>query len=91
MQEYFVIAVKKLGLSPDRARARVERLNRLDVVVIRPDLVLGAIDLHRLHGLSFWEALVVRAAAAAGCARLLSEDLNEGQVIEGVRIENPFS
>jgi len=36
--------------------------------------VLEAIDLHRLHSLSFWDALIVRAASIAGCARLLSED-----------------
>lgn len=90
MQEYFVAATRKLGLPPERARMRVERLNRLDVVLIRPDLVLGAIDLCRLHGLSFWDALVVRSASAAGCGRLLSEDLQDGQTIDGVRIENPF-
>jgi predicted nucleic acid-binding protein len=90
MQEYFVAAIKKLGLSPERARIRVERLNRLDVVLIRPELILGAIDLCRLHALSFWDALVVRSASAAGCGRLLSEDLQDGQTIDGVRIENPF-
>jgi predicted nucleic acid-binding protein len=90
MQEYFVTAVKKLGMSAARARTRVEALHRLDVVVIRPDLILSAIDLHRLHSISFWDALVVKSASAAGCARLLTEDLNEGQVIAGVTIENPF-
>lgn len=90
MQEYFAAATRKLGLSPERARIRVERLNRLDVVLIRPELVLGAIDLCRLHGLSFWDALVVRSASAAGCGRLLSEDMPDGQTIDGVRIENPF-
>jgi predicted nucleic acid-binding protein len=90
MQEYFAAAIKKLGLSPERARSRVERLNRLDVVLVRPELILGAIDLCRLHPLSFWDALVVRSASAAGCGRLLSEDLQDGQTIDGVRIENPF-
>jgi predicted nucleic acid-binding protein len=90
MQEYFAAAIKKLGLSPERARIRVERLNRLDVVLIRPELILGAIDLCRLHALSFWDALVVRSASAAGCGRLLSEDLQDGHTIDGVRIENPF-
>jgi predicted nucleic acid-binding protein len=90
MQEYFVAAIRELGLSPDRARIRVERLNRLDVVLVRPELILGAIDLCRLHALSFWDALVVRSASAAGCRRLLSEDLQDGQTIDGVRIENPF-
>jgi predicted nucleic acid-binding protein len=90
MQEYFVAAIKRLGLSPGRARIRVERLNRLDVVLIRPELILGAIDLCRLHALSFWDALVVRSASAAGCGRLLSEDMQDGQTIDGVKIENPF-
>lgn len=90
MQEYFAAATKRLGLSPERARIRVERLNRLDVVLIRPELIVGAIDLCRLHSLSFWDALVVRSASAAGCGRLLSEDLQDGQTIDGVRIENPF-
>jgi predicted nucleic acid-binding protein len=90
MQEYFAAAIKKLGLSPERARIRVERLNRLDVVIVRPELILGAIDLCRLHALSFWDALVVRSASAAGCGRLLSEDMQDGQTIDGVRIENPF-
>ena len=90
MQEYFAAAIKKLGLSPERARIRVERLNRLEVVLIRPELILGAIDLCRLHALSFWDALVIRSASAAGCGRLLSEDMQDGQTIDGVKVENPF-
>ncbi|MBV9947130.1 MAG: hypothetical protein JOZ69_09805, partial [Myxococcales bacterium] len=55
--------------------------------MIRPERVLGAIDLHRLNSISFWDALIVRCASAAGCATVLTEDLNAGQVIDGVRIE----
>ncbi|HEY3352716.1 MAG TPA: PIN domain-containing protein [Polyangia bacterium] len=91
LQEYFVVAVKKLGLAPERARRRVEALAQLDLVLVQPELILGAIDLSRLHDLSFWDALVVRCAAAAGCARLLTQDLNPGQLIQGVRVENPFA
>jgi predicted nucleic acid-binding protein len=91
MQEYYAAAIRKLGLAPEKARMRVERLHRLDTVVVRPEIILGAIDLHRLHSLSFWDALVIKAASVAGCGRLLSEDLNEGQVIERVRIVNPFT
>lgn len=90
MQEYFVTAIKKLGMSPARARSRVEALNRLDVVVIRPELVFAAIDLHRLSSISLWDALIIKAASVAGCSRLLSEDLNHGQVLDGVKVENPF-
>ena len=90
IQEFFVAATRKLGVPADIARRKVELLLRLDVVLVRPELILSAIDLSRLRSLSFWDALVVRSAASAGCGRLVTEDLNHGQVIDGVRIENPF-
>ena len=90
LQEYFVVATRKLGVSPEMARRKVEALSRLDVVLVRPELVLAAIDLHRLHSISFWDALILRAAAASNCTRVLSEDLQHGQTLDGVRIENPF-
>lgn len=40
--------------------------------------------------ISFWDALVVTAAARMGAELLLSEDLSHGQMIAGVRIVNPF-
>jgi len=90
LQEFFAAATRKLRIPAERARTHVEKWSKIDVVVIRPEIILGAIDLHRLHSLSFWDALVVRAASVAGCGRLLSEDLNHGQAIDGVTIENPF-
>ncbi|MDD9967761.1 MAG: PIN domain-containing protein [Myxococcales bacterium] len=91
LQEYFVVATRKLGVSPVDARRNVELLATLEVVAVDVERILGAIDLHRLHSLSFWDALVVRCASAAGCTRLLSEDLQAGQVIDSVRVENPFA
>lgn len=41
--------------------------------------------------ISFWDALIVAAAAKSGATRILSEDLNPGQKIAGLRIENPFA
>lgn len=90
LQEFFAATTRKLKLPAEQARRYVEKLTRLDVVVIRPELILAAIDLHRLHRLAFWDALVIKAASAASCARVLSEDLNHGQVIDGIQIENPF-
>jgi len=90
LQEFFVIATRKLGIDAEIARRKVALVAQMDLVLVRLDLILGAIDLHRLHHLSFWDALVVKSAAAAGCTRLLTEDLQDGQVIDGVRIRNPF-
>jgi predicted nucleic acid-binding protein len=91
LQEFFVAATRKLGVAPEFARRKVELLARLDVVTIEPSLILDAIDLHRLHSLSFWDALIVQAAAASGCRRLLTEDLQGSRTIAGVQIENPFA
>ena len=91
LQEYFVTAIRKLKLAPDVARRRVEHLARFDVVIVRPEHILGAIDLHRLHMLPFWDALVIRCASVAGCRRVLTEDLHHGAVIDGVQIESPFT
>lgn len=90
LQEYFVAATRKLQMPAEEARLRVEALLHVDVVIVRGDLILSAIDLHRLRRISFWDALVVRSAEAAGCSVLLSEDLQHGDRIEGVRVENPF-
>jgi len=91
LQEYFSVATRKLGVPPQVARRKIELLSSLDVV--RPDVgdVLAAIDLTRLRSISFWDALIVRAAENAGCVVLLSEDLNDGETISGVRVRNPFT
>jgi predicted nucleic acid-binding protein len=90
LQEFFVVSTRKLGVDKAVARRKVELLSKLDVVTIQVSHILQAIDLHRLHSVSFWDALIISCAAAAGCVRLLSEDLQHGAVIAGVRIENPF-
>jgi len=90
LQEFFVIATRKLGVEPAMARRKVELLAEMDLVRVDLAMILAAIDLSRLHSFSFWDALIVRTAAAAGCGLLLSEDLQHGQVVDGVRIENPF-
>jgi predicted nucleic acid-binding protein len=90
LQEFFSSGTRKLRVPADEARRYVEQWSKLDLVVIRPEIILGAIDLHRLHTISFWDALVIKSASAAGCGQLLSEDLNHGQKIDSVTIENPF-
>ncbi len=90
IQEYFVIATRKLHLDAAAARRRVELLSALDVVEIDMPTILSAIDLHRLHAIAFRDALIVQSAALAGCARLLTEDLQHGRAYVGVRVENPF-
>jgi predicted nucleic acid-binding protein len=90
LQEYFAAATGKLGLAADLAKRRIEVFATLHVVEPTAGDVLAAIDLHRLHRLSIWDSLILHAAKRAGCRVLLTEDLQHGQVIDGVKILDPF-
>ena len=90
LQEYFVAATRKLGVEVGVARRKVELFANFHVVVLDIEDVLAAVDLHRLHQVSFWDALIVRAAKEGGCPEIYSEDLQHGRTIDGVRIMNPF-
>ena len=90
LAEYFAVATRKLGLSSATARRRVEIYAALNVLRPSVDDVLAAIDLHRLHDLSIWDAMIVRSARAAGCRVLYSEDLQHGRSFDGVQVIDPF-
>jgi predicted nucleic acid-binding protein len=90
LQEYFVTVTRKLHLDARIARRKVELLAEFDVALLEVADILAAIDLHRLHGVSFWDALVLRAAKQTGCRVLYTEDMQEAREVDGVRIVNPF-
>lgn len=90
MQELYVTCVKKLGIEPIAAKSLAHALRNFETVTIDPALIEEAVDCSILNRLSFWDALVVVAAEKARCETLWSEDLNHGQIIRGVRVENPF-
>lgn len=90
--EFFVVASRTLGRGRrnEEARARAARLLDLEVLAIDGDLVGRAIEGSVAWDLSYWDALIVCAAEAAGCARLLTEDLGDGRTYGSVAVENPF-
>jgi predicted nucleic acid-binding protein len=90
LQEYFVTVTSKLHVDPRIARRKVELLAEFDVAAPEVADILAAIDLHRLHGFSFWDALVLRAAKQAGCRVVSSEEMEQAREIDGVHIVNPF-
>jgi hypothetical protein len=59
---------------------------------VAPDIELmnEAIDGSVLNRISFWDALIIASARRANCEVVWTEDLNHGQIVQGVRIENPF-
>jgi predicted nucleic acid-binding protein len=90
LQEYFVTVTRKLHVESSIARRKVELLAEFYVAVPDVSDILAAIDLHRLHNLSFWDALVIRSAKQSGCAVLFSEDMQHTRAIDGLQVVNPF-
>jgi predicted nucleic acid-binding protein len=90
MQEFYVAATRKLGIDALAAKNVLKTFSIFETIQITPELIQDAIDCSILNVLSFWDALVVAAAAAAHCTTVYSEDLNSGQTILGVTIANPF-
>ena len=91
LQEFFAAATRKLGMSSQEAKRRVVAYSRFDTVTLAPMDLFAAIDLHRLHRISIWDSLIVRAALNGSCTTLHTEDLSSGQVIESLAISNPFA
>ena len=90
LQEFFAAATRKLGMTSEDARRRIVHYSRFDVVTLGSADLLAAIDLHRLHRLSIWDALVVRAALNGACTTLHTEDMQSGYLVETLTLRNPF-
>ena len=90
MQEFYVTATKKLGADPLVVKDLLNSFDRFETVLITPEIIKEAVDCSILNRLSFWDSLIVSAAESANCETLWTEDLNHGQIIRGVRIENPL-
>lgn len=91
LQEFFAAATRKLGMSSKEAKQRVSLYSRFDVVTLTPTDLLAAIDLHRMHQLSIWDSLVIRAALNGACTVLYTEDMQAGYTIEDVLLTDPFA
>lgn len=92
LQEYYVTVTRKLdpGLSSDEAREDIRDLAAWRPVRIDEAIVEAAWRIEDRFQLSFWDSLIVAAAQAADCDVLLTEDLQHGLEIDGLRIADPF-
>jgi predicted nucleic acid-binding protein len=92
LQEFYVTVTRKIAkpLAKDAARLIVSTY-AIWCVDVGSAEVAAAFRIEDEAKIGFWDALIVAAAARAGARRLLSEDLNAGQTIAGILIENPFT
>lgn len=91
LQEFYVTATRKLDADPLVVKQLLNAFERFETVVITPEMIKEAIDCSILNRLSLWDALIVVAAESARCEKIWTEDLNEGQIIRGVRVMNPLN
>lgn len=92
LQEFYVNVTRKIPkpLSRSRARGVIEAYFAWPLAVAGPTTLLRASEIEERFRLSFWDSLIVAAAAELGAERMFSEDLHHGQRIEGIGVENPF-
>lgn len=90
LQEFYAKVTKKWPSAKDLARIEVLDLFSWHPLSLSPELLEVAWKLQDRFQLSFWDALIVAAAKACGCAYLLTEDLQPGQEFGGVSVVSPF-
>ena len=94
ISEFFTISTSprrtRPPLSFEEATQVIEQVCVLPVVALDLSLVRRALATCRRYQISYWDGLIIAAAERAGCARLITEDLNAGQSYNGVVVVNPF-
>ncbi len=92
LQELFVTVTKRIPKPLDVKTTRdiVRDFLLWEVVDNDGELMLAAMDVQMKYHYAFWDSLIIAAAIKSGASGLMTEDLNNGQIIEGVMIKNPF-
>jgi predicted nucleic acid-binding protein len=92
LQEFYVNVTRKIAvpLPKDAARSVVNTYSSW-CMETTPAEISAAFQIEDESGIGFWDALIVSSAVKSGAERILSEDLNAGQRIAGILVENPFA
>lgn len=92
LREFYVTVTRKLPspLEPETARRAVRTLHAWHPAADSHRIIDAAWSVEDRYSLSFWDALIIAAAHEQGCGFLLTEDLQDGQELAGVRVVNPF-
>ena len=92
LNEFTNVVRRKLGWDWPRVHAALEIIAELTgpALSLTADIHARAVKLARESSLAFYDALIVAAAADAGCRLLLTEDLQHGRRFGGVTVQNPF-
>ena len=91
LQEFYVNVTRKISRPISKKSARlVVSSYTIWCVDTTPAEISAAFQIEDESRIGFWDALIVASALRSGATRILSEDLNAGQTIAGIHIQNPF-
>jgi predicted nucleic acid-binding protein len=90
VQEFVAQAARKMPELHEQLRGEARNLLAWNPVVIDGSVLESAWKIQDRYRLSFWDSLIVAAARAAGCRWLLTEDLQDGQDLDGIIVVSPF-
>ena len=94
LQEFYNQATRPTGpcaMLSDEAVEFIEDLRRYPIQTLTLDVFWTGLALHRRFGISHWDGAILAAAQHSGCTSVLTEDLNDGQDYDGIRVVNPFA
>lgn len=92
LQEFYSVITRKKLCTPDKAKEFVTGYAEVfSVDQVTLPHIFDAIDISIRNRLSFWDSLILSSAEKSGCVVLYSEDLADVQLINGVKIVNPFA
>jgi predicted nucleic acid-binding protein len=92
LQEFYVNATRKIASPlPKEAARLIVGSYGIWCTEIGATEIATAFRIEDECRIGFWDALIVASALKCGATRILSEDLNAGQIIAGIHIENPFA
>ena len=92
LAEFYFVTTRKGKLGAPQAKAQMDELRSVFPMALPSARTLGlAIDASERHRIGFWDGMLIAVMHEAGVGVLLTEDLQDGQVYEGVRCLNPFA
>ena len=81
----------KVPLSSSAAREVLRNYSTWAESPITASTIARASEISEIWQLSFWDGMILAAAEECEVSELLSEDLNDGQIIAGIQVVNPFA
>ena len=90
LQEFYNAITSKMKIDKIVAKNVLHSYRNMEIISADLSLIEQAVDISILFQLSFWDSLILAAAEQSNCSLVVTEDLNDGQMIRGMKIVNPF-